>query len=163
MLQLSTSLTFANVDHPSKSRPWEWLIKPDIIPYWYKPNYLGLVSYTVWALIIPITIYIIFRAVKKKDSVGTFSAAWFLSTYGVYIPLALITDRVTYVFYFYPTVGAICLAIGYGISRLLDFARRLTRKKLRWLIYSGVGVYLLGHLGVFLLASPTGLWFHVPW
>jgi dolichyl-phosphate-mannose-protein mannosyltransferase len=53
MLSLSSSLTFANVDHPCLSRPWEWLINYEVMSYWYIPHYLSAISPSIWALIMP--------------------------------------------------------------------------------------------------------------
>ena len=66
MLAGTASLTFANTSHPSAIRPWEWLIVPKVMPYYYNPHYFGAISFTIWALIIPVFAYMIFKAVKKN-------------------------------------------------------------------------------------------------
>jgi predicted membrane-bound dolichyl-phosphate-mannose-protein mannosyltransferase len=159
MLSKTASLTFANVTHPALSRPWEWLIFPSkaIMAYWYQPHYISAVSFTIWALIIPTVIYMTVKAVKKNDA-GLFGVLWFAGTYLVWIPLSLITNRVSFVFYFYPTVGAICLGLGMGLSQLIDFWRTRPTGKLRWAAISGVVVFLLLHLAIFIVLTPINNW-----
>jgi len=154
MLSLSGSLTFANVDHPALSRPWEWLINYEIMSYWYRPHYLAAISPSVWALIMPTFGYMVYRAVKGSGA-GLFGAAWFVGTYLVWVPISLITDRASYVYYFYPTVGAICLGIGLGLSRLLDFYRERKPGKLRKTVLALFIFYLAAHLVSFVILSPV--------
>ena len=116
MLSLSGSLTFATVTHPFKSHPWDWLISYKPMPFWYMPHYTGAISFTIWALIIPTFGYLIYKAVKR-DEAGLFALAWFAGTYLIWIPITLITDRVNYIYYFYPAVGAICIGVALGLSR----------------------------------------------
>jgi predicted membrane-bound dolichyl-phosphate-mannose-protein mannosyltransferase len=159
MLKQSESLTFANVTHPALSRPWEWLIFPSkaVMAYWYQPHYIGAVSFTVWALIIPTVIYMTVKAVKKNDA-GLFGILWFAGTYLVWIPLSLITDRVSFIYYFYPTVGAICLGLGMGLSQLIDFWKTRPAGKLKWAAISGVVFFLVLHLAVFIVLAPINNW-----
>jgi dolichyl-phosphate-mannose-protein mannosyltransferase len=153
MLSLSGSLTFANVDHPSLSRPWEWLLSYKFMSYWYTPHYISALSPSVWALAIPSFGYMVYRAVKGS-SAGLFGAAWFAGTYLAWIPLSLITDRASYPYYFYPTVGAVCLGLGLGLSQLLDFYRQRRPGKLRRTVLSLFIFYLVFHLGCFVVLSP---------
>jgi len=153
MLSLSSSLTFATVDHPSLSRPWEWLINYEVMSYWYRPHYMSAISPSIWALIMPAFGYMVYRAVKGNEA-GLFGAAWFAGTYLVWIPISLITDRASYVYYFYPTVGAICLGLGLGLSRLLDFYRERRPGKLKKTALSLFIFYLVAHLACFVILSP---------
>jgi predicted membrane-bound dolichyl-phosphate-mannose-protein mannosyltransferase len=94
MQQLSGSLTFANVTHPSMSPPWEWIIFYKPMAYWWTPHYTGAVSFTIWATVIPTFIYMLWRAIRGSEA-GLFGVAWFTSTYLIWIPATLITDRFT--------------------------------------------------------------------
>jgi predicted membrane-bound dolichyl-phosphate-mannose-protein mannosyltransferase len=161
MLSLSGSLTFTNVSHAYKSRPWMWILKPELIPYWYNPNYLGAVSYTIWGLILPSVVYMGFRAIKRVDA-ALFGLSWFTGTYLMWIPMALVTDRVTYPFYFYPTIGAICIGVGLGISQLIDIWQKRKTGKLRWVIIGAVGTYLVAHILVFAWMTPLSYWWGIP-
>lgn len=157
MLSQSTKLTFANTFHPSLIRPWEMVIIPKVMPYWYTPHYFGAISFTLWALIIPAFIYMTVKALKQNRA-GLFGAVWFAGTYLVWIPLILITDRVTYVYYFYPTIGAICIGLGMGLSRMIDFWQNRQAGNLRWVAIVSVVFFLLLHLGVFIFLAPVNPW-----
>ncbi len=156
MLKLSSSIT--NAQYPDAgSRPWEWIFTypevMEVMPYWWTPPYTGIISPTIWALIIPVAIYITYKAIKGNTPV-LLPFSWFFGTYLIWIPLSLITDRVTYVFYFYHTVGAICIGLAMVLFRLLDIAEARKTGKLRWSIRLGVPFYLLLHLIVFIIITP---------
>jgi dolichyl-phosphate-mannose-protein mannosyltransferase len=153
MLTLSGSLTFTSVEHPAMSRPWEWLIYYKPMGYWYGPHYLAAISPSVWALVMPTFAYMVYRAVRGSQA-GLFGAAWFAGTYLVWIPISLITDRVSYIYYFYPTVGAVCLGLGLGLSQLLEFYQRRVPGKLKKTILALFIFYLVFHLACFVALSP---------
>ena len=156
MLALSRSIT--NAQYPDAgSRPWEWIFTypkvMEVMPYWWTPPYTGIISPTIWALIIPVAIYIIYKVIKGNTPV-LLPFLWFSGTYLIWIPLSLITDRVTYVFYFYHTVGAICIGLAMVLFRLLDIAEARETGKLRWVVKLGVPFYLLLHLIAFIIITP---------
>jgi len=154
MLSLSSSLTFVTADHPAMSRPWEWLIYYKPMAYWYSPHYIAAISPSIWALVVPTFAYLVYRAVRGSQA-GLFGAAWFAGTYLVWIPISLITDRVSYIYYFYPTIGAVCLGLGLGLSRLLDFYRERGPGKLKKTALSLFIFYLAAHLACFVALSPV--------
>jgi len=154
MLSLMSSLTFANTTHPAASRPWDWILRPEIMFYWYDPHYIGAVSFSIWALIIPVVCYMLFRALRG-NSASIFGLSWFVGTYLVWIPLSIITDRISFVYYFYPTVGALCIGHGLGLSQLLDIWKNRRQGKLRWVAMLAVPIYLLCHVVVFVILSPV--------
>ena len=99
--------------------PWEWIL----YPFGYK--WADLVSPLhinpmVWIFIIPSIGYIAYEFIKNKTDVSIFALLWFVSTYLPWILIVLATDRVTYYFYFYPTVGAICIAMALVMKRLWE-------------------------------------------
>jgi dolichyl-phosphate-mannose-protein mannosyltransferase len=153
MLTQSGSLTYANVDHPSKSYPWEWLYLYKPMAYWIMPHYTAAISFTIWALIVPSFGYMVFRAIKGSDA-ARFGLAWFTGTYLLWMVAVLITDRVSYIFYFYPTVGAVCIGLGLGLERLLQLFQDRRRGKLKWTALSIVIIFLLAHLLSFIILSP---------
>lgn len=157
MLDVSLSLTSSAAAHSFATRPWIWVIMPKVMPYFYGPHYFGAISFNLWALIIPAFLYMTIRAVKK-DEAGLFGAVWFAGTYLVWIFIALITDRVTYIYYFYPAVGAICIGIGMGLSKLVDFWKERRDGKLRWMAIMFVVFFLMLHLGVFIILAPVNPW-----
>ena len=154
MWSLGSSLTFASVPHPAISHPWEWLLSYKPMAYCITPHYSAAISFSIWALIIPTFAYMIYRAVRGSEA-GLFGAAWFASTCLVWIPVSLLTDRVSYLYYFYPTVGAVCLGLGLGLSRLLAIYQERKTGKLKWMALAIVAIYLLVHLASFVILSPV--------
>ncbi len=154
MMSLMSTLTFANTKHDSLSRPWEWLYSPKAMPYWYTPSYMGGISYTVWALIIPVVVYLTYR-MWKRNSAATFAFWWFIFTYTIWIPASVITDRISFVFYFYPVIPAICIGLGLAFSRGLNIAAK-KQNFLKWLIPALIAVFMIGHLAVLGIIGP---WF----
>ncbi len=147
------------------TRPWEWLLPiwygklhwaHFVLPYWFTPRLLGMISPTITVLVIPLVIYIIYRAIKGKAN-ALFPFSWFLGTYMIWIPASLITDRVSYLFYFYPTIGAICIALAIAIFKLMDLARGRQGNKLRWFLAILIPLYLLVHVYTFINIGPFSL------
>lgn len=155
MLTAGASLTFANTTHPHASRPWEWVLGPQMMPYWWEPQYVAFISFTVGVLVIPVMCLMVYRA-TKRDEVATFSATWFLGTFLIWIPLVLITDRVTYLYYFCPTVGAICIGLGWFLDRFLTSNVGATGAPFRRGALPAVIAYLALHLAI--LVALTPLW-----
>jgi len=153
MLSLSGGLTFEFVEHPSESPPWEWLYTYKPMPFNYMPHYTAAISFSIWPLIIPAFVYMVWRA-RKKDEAGLFGAVWFIATYLIWIPAILITDRVTYIYYFYPAVGAVCLGLGMALAQLIDIFKNRPRGKLKWFALSAVIFILAAHVLSFLILSP---------
>ena len=153
MMSLSGSLTFETTDHPAESRPWEWLLAYRPMAFWYTPHYTGAISFTAWALIIPAFAYMVYRAIKGNGAC-LFGAAWFAGIYLVWIPISIITDRTSYIYYFYPAVGAVCIGLGVGLSQLLDVYRGRESGKLRQAALWTVIIFLFLHLASFLILSP---------
>jgi dolichyl-phosphate-mannose-protein mannosyltransferase len=154
MLQTSETLTFSTVNHPNMAHPWEWLINYNTMPYYITPHYTGAISFSIWALIIPTFAYMIYLSIQKNDA-ALFGAAWFTSTFVLWIPLILITNRVTYIYYFYQSVGAICMGLGIGLAKLLTIFQERTTGKLRWAALSIVLFYLAVHAASFVILSPV--------
>lgn len=156
MLSAGSSLTFHTVTHEAASRPWTWVLYPLIMAYWYVPHYMVAISFTIWALLIPAAVYMFFKA-RRGDNASIFGLAWFAGTYLVWIPLSFITDRISFLYYFYPTVGAICVGLGLGLSQLMDFIKSSPlprRRRLGGL----VPTYLALHVVVFLILAPLTSW-----
>jgi hypothetical protein len=161
MLSLSGNLTFATTTFSYISRPWEWILHLEAMPYWYQPHYIGVISFTIWILIIPSVLYMLFRAVKGCNA-SIFGVSWFVGSYLLWIPISLITDRISFVYYFYPTVGAICIGLGLGLARLINIWETKSAGKFSWIPILTVPVYLSLHIGVFIILSPLSIWGTVP-
>ena len=161
MLSLSGSLTFANVDNPNALKPWFWIFQIRPIAYWYKPDYIGTMSYTVLGLIIPAAIYMLVKAFRRSDA-GLFGFAWLAGTYLIWIPATFIINRVGYPFYIYPTIPAFCLGLGMGLSQLFDVWQFRSRGRLRWVALVSAIAFLVLHLAVFAIMSPNSYWLGSP-
>ena len=155
MLSLSSSLMFSNVSHPALSRPWSWLLNFQPMAYWYNPRYTAAISPSIWGLIIPIVLFLIYRAVKRNEA-GLFGFAWFLGTYLLWIPISIATNRVSFIFYFYPSVGALCLGLGMGLNEAIESVSS-KRKRVKWPVLAGVTVILLLHIASFVIITPVFL------
>ena len=162
MLDSNSLATFAH--HPLDamlSRPWDWLIRPIILTYWIDPHYLAMISPPIWALIIPATIFIALKSWRPNNA-AIFALTWFAGTYLVWIPVSLATERISYIFYFYPAVGAICIALSLAFSDLDNITGRVSTRATRGCLRLIMPVYLLLCLGAFVILSPVTYWWKVP-
>jgi predicted membrane-bound dolichyl-phosphate-mannose-protein mannosyltransferase len=156
MLAQNSSITFASGYQQAASKPWDWLLQPMPIFCSFDPQYLAMISLTVWIVIFPVVAYLIWTAVKGSRA-GRFGLAWFVGTYLPLVPLVLLTDRVSFVYYFYPVVGALCLGIGLGLAKLLEYWRNNSRSKRGQAALIAVAGYLLLHIATFILFSPIAV------
>ncbi len=161
MLRVLGLKTFTQYPFQIASHPWDWIIHPERIIYWFEPSYIGMISPNLWALIVPVVFYLIFRAVKG-NSAAIFGLSLFATTYLIWIPVSLITDRISYVYYFYPTIGAICIGLGLGLSQLSNIGGTRQTGKLRWVAKLAIPSYLLLHLAAFVILVPVSPWWKVP-
>ena len=162
MLSGTASLTFANTVHPSLSRPWLWMYWPPwelpvAMPYYWTPHYLGVVSFGVWGLGIPAVAYMVWKAIKK-NAAAIFGLLWFFGTYLLWIPLNLITDRDTYIFYFLPTIGALCIGETLILYDLVSWWWAKRSSKRRWPAVVFAGLFLALHVAMFVIVSPVNSW-----
>lgn len=153
MVNMTSSITFESSTHESMSRPWEWLLSYRPMPFWWEPHYISGISPSIWALTIPTFAYMVYKAVRR-DEAGLFGAAWFASTYLLWIPASLITGRLSYLFYFYPSIGAICIGLGLGMSELVRLFQTRKSGKLKWTSLSIVIIIVLAHIVSFMLLYP---------
>jgi dolichyl-phosphate-mannose-protein mannosyltransferase len=151
------------------SRPWTWIYpqwylfyynSPNVpfIVYSYEPQYLSFISSTIQLLIIPTIGYMIYKTIKG-NKIAPFVLLWFLATYLVWIPLDIVTNRITFVFYFLSTTPAICIGIGLALSDALDFLRARTAKNGKITTgvefsYGVISMYLFIHFAIFMIFNP---------
>jgi predicted membrane-bound dolichyl-phosphate-mannose-protein mannosyltransferase len=158
ILSVSATITFSRYTNIFASRPWDWVLKPTVMPYYWDPHYVAAVSFSIGALIIPVMVVMAIMA-RRGNQAGLFSVLWFLSTYVVWIPASLITDRMSYVFYFYPTVGAVCLGLGWVLSWFLDRARQHPSVRRGRAMTGACLAFLAFHAAVLVLLTPLfGFW-----
>ena len=87
-------------------------------------------------------------------AVAAFGLIWFIGVYGLLVPLELATDRLMYIFYFYPAVPAVSLAIAWGAWKLWGLARRGKKRRIAFMV--GLSVYILATVASFVIMSPWG-------
>ena len=156
MLNQAGSLTFANALQHGASKPWDWIIQPMSTFFTFDPQYIAMISLTVWASTFIVILYFIWKTIKQ-DRACSFGLSWFG---GIYIPLALlvlITNRISFVYYIYPAIGAICLGIGIILGRLIEFWRRNREKVTGKISIIITSAFLFLHIVFFILISPLGV------
>jgi len=162
MLTAASKYTFAEASSPEMlSRSWDWIINPEILTYFEDPNYLAMISPSLWALIIPVVCYLVFSAVKGNGT-AKFALAWFVGTYFVWVAMNLITDRISYIYYFYFSTGAICIGLALVLSELRNIAERSNLGTVKLVGRIAIPGYLLIHLIAFVMLIPVSYWWKVP-
>lgn len=160
ILRLTSSRTFELYASTAAVRPWEWLIPHKIFSYSETSiQYLSFISWTIQILIIPSVLYMVYKAMRGNNA-ACFGIIWFAFTYLTWIPLVLITDRITYDFYFLPTTGAICIGIGMALSDIINKLKANTARQGKItsgakMAYAGIALYLLLHLVIFVITNPA--------
>jgi len=156
ILSYGLSLTRKGGPQGQESYPWQWLLN-DV-----QMNYLttdvnvmvnGTVTATRHAIYVrgamnPIIIgaammglaYSAWRAWRFRDPLSFWVVAWVATNYLVYYPVSMIEDRVSYIFYFLPTIPAVAV----GLAQFL-YAPEVPRV-VRWTF---IGAVLLGFYGYF--------------
>ena len=98
--------------------------------------------------------YMLYEWLKNRSGLAVFSLLWFAGTFLLWIPYQLATDRVSFLYHFLPAVGAVCMAIGFGLHRVLGIAAEARDAVLGRLLRTGVFLYLTLHAVCFFLFSP---------
>jgi 4-amino-4-deoxy-L-arabinose transferase-like glycosyltransferase len=120
-------------------------------------RYLDSIGWNIWVLIIPSFLYLIYASVTIRETghdVALFLACWLLCIYGALVVLQLATGRLMYDYYFYPAVPAVCLTIAWGFWRVWELARKRVNTRVAFI--TGLSLYVLGSLVVFVIMSPLG-------
>ncbi|MCL2140521.1 MAG: glycosyltransferase family 39 protein [Dehalococcoidia bacterium] len=163
------------------SRPWEWLLSPTgslyyygrlfdptnekyatvLLGYWNSPTVTGMINPSIWLgglLSFPYAIWHSF----KRNNAAIFVVCWFIGIWLVWIPLALATDRMTYMFYFLPTVGAVALGLSLILTSWLKRAQNLAGGATKQVLKLAAASFLLVHLLSFCIISPLSLTISLP-
>jgi len=101
----------------------------------------------------------VYKAIRGNNA-ACFGVTWFTFTYLTWIPIVLITDRITFDFYFLPATGSVCAGIGMALSDLIDRLKANTVRQGKItagikIAYTGIILYLLLHLVIFIIANPA--------
>lgn len=126
--------------------PWEWVLYPIAI-LWPYYNFLSQISLTVWIMIVPSMGYMVYQFIRKRTDFSLFILLWFAVTYFFWTVLTIAIDRVTYHYYFYPSLWAVCAAIGFALSEFWRKASERRFSKDSW----GFRIAVIGFLGLHVL------------
>jgi predicted membrane-bound dolichyl-phosphate-mannose-protein mannosyltransferase len=99
--------------------PLQWILSPsalyvDLASSSGVPRYLDSIGWNIWILIIPSFVYVIYASAKihhQGHDMALFLLCWLVGVYGLLAVVQPLTGRLTYDYYFYPAVPAVCLTI----------------------------------------------------
>jgi predicted membrane-bound dolichyl-phosphate-mannose-protein mannosyltransferase len=110
-----------------QSYPWVWLLNQVQIPYlkvdvnqivdgtvvgsYTSVHFNGAMNPLIVYLTLPSILYTGYLFYLKRDNLSLFTIAWFAGTYLPFIPMALLWNRIMYLFYFLNTIPSVCIAI----------------------------------------------------
>ena len=173
MLNSNAANVFTNPALSISSRPWEWVLPWKIIIYAFgnapEPQYISFISWTIQLLIIPVFIYLIVKAFKR-DNAARLALMWFIFSYLIWFLIDAVgrltstptqsRERVTFVFYFLPVTGSVCIGIALAIKDIID---KFWRKKIIYgrmtrggkIMFAVIVIYLLLHLAIFIIFNPN--------
>ena len=182
-LSLTDSIKFS-YSGAFPAKPWEWVLSPTgsfyfygwlvhpenysniLLPYWYTPSYTGIISPSLWLAGLFVIPYVAFKSFIRKNNpeknAAIFTACWIIGTWVVWIPLFLASDRITYMFYYLPTVGAIALGTALIVTGFLKRIENRSSGFGKRFMQLGVATFLLLHLLSFCVLSPLNLWVSIP-
>jgi predicted membrane-bound dolichyl-phosphate-mannose-protein mannosyltransferase len=119
----------------SESSPWQWVLNPAGFR-WTSWGLLFKINPTVWIMIIPSMCYMVYEFVKNRTAFSLFIILWFASFYFFWMLLTLALGKVTYYYYFYPSLLAVCGAIGYALSELWRKSSKWRFIDYRWIRFA---------------------------
>jgi dolichyl-phosphate-mannose--protein O-mannosyl transferase len=99
------------------SYPWQWLLDQVQINYFSLSGggqmirFWGVINPVILVLFIPSTVYALARVVRGMNRLCLFAVCWTITTYFSNY-LLVVLHRVTFLFYFLPTIPSACMAIG---------------------------------------------------
>ncbi len=148
--------------------PVVWFIGVGVVPTLlagHVSNSLAaVISYGWYALIIPIIFFM--KNTTAKDNTVAFALFWIVGSWAAWIPLSILTDRITYSFYYLPTIPVLCLGAALLLNRGLAYAEsprnRDFRGFIKGFIKAGVGIFIFLHLIAFCLLVPNNLYISIP-
>ncbi|MHB8620871.1 MAG: glycosyltransferase family 39 protein [Chloroflexota bacterium] len=137
---LSYGLALKRGGRPGESSfPWQWLLNQVQMPYYHVDKVVQAngavirripeISFT--GAMNPYLIFLApaalgfaaYCAAKRKSPLAALVLCWVAATYLPFFPLAILDQRVSYIFYFLPTVPAVAIAVALLLDTLPTAAR----------------------------------------
>lgn len=142
----------------SVTQPWEWILSQGYMEKVGGKTRTSMFTPMLFILVVPSMLYMAYELFRKARKVAIFCLLWFGATYVVWIPIAIVTDRAMYQFYFLPAVGAVCLAVGFGVQRVWQLSNRTNERQLRrllkWLVVSFLILYVSSYVAISTILTP---------
>jgi predicted membrane-bound dolichyl-phosphate-mannose-protein mannosyltransferase len=115
------------------SLPWQWLVNEVPIPYLRVAvdtsvdgtvvssratiDFRGVMN-PILIGVLPLAFgFALWLAARVRDPLATWSVTWALGNYLPYLALALVANRITYIYYFLPVVPALAVAVALLLAR----------------------------------------------
>ena len=117
---------------------------------------------TTWIYSMALLPYGIYKWIKTKGSAFIFAVCWMIGTWAVWIPISIMTDRSSFLFYFLPTVGACCLIGALIIEELIKRMNKTASKTKQIIVKVILLILIVGHLTAFCVLSPDKLYISIP-
>lgn len=177
-LSLTNSIKFT-YSRAFPARPWEWILSPTgsfnfygwlFHPYNYEkillqysilPSYTCMLSPSLWLSGLAVIPFAIWQSLKKNNA-AVFVVCWIIGTWFTWIPLFLATDRLTYMFYYLPTIGAIALGTALILNTFLNKAKGNPKSFYGRFLELITASFILLHLMSLCVLSPLHLWISIP-
>jgi hypothetical protein len=137
------------------NKPWTWISNHTITLYYRNPLYLASINWNIWIFIIPSMLYLTYEVIRYRQvqhSIAAFALSWFFGLYLFLIPLEFITGRMMFIFYLYPAIPAVCLAIAWCAWRLWCLMKKQRKSKIIYLCI--LAIYIYSAVVSFFLLSP---------
>jgi hypothetical protein len=136
-----------------------WFVGVGAVPALAAPR-MELLPATVlsmawFVLIVPLAFFM--KKGTPADDVIGFTICWVVGSWATWIPLFILTNRITYSFYYLPTIPALCLGAALLLDKLLAKTEKRSNRRFRKMIKGGIAFFIFCHLAVFCLLSPVRL------
>ena len=135
MLQYGAKLQTAGAPSGIESYPWQWLLNQVPITYLRVDvnsmvngqvvashpsiNFIGALNPVLLAGFVPAALFLAWLAWRRGSRLALWAFCWGAANYLVYYPLALVSHRITYLYYMLPVVPALAV----GVALLLQRSR----------------------------------------